>query len=173
MRLAGRVSAAIEILDEIFNRRRPASEALKDWGKAHRFAGSGDRHAIGTLVYDALRQRNSLGFRMDAETSRALALAALKFVWKLETEVIAETIKERFGPGELTKEERSHLSKPRDISSAPPHIAGDFPEWLTPSFKRAFGEGAAEEGRALARRAPIDLRVNALKAQRHEVIECL
>ena len=64
MRLAGRAAAAIDVLTDIFERHRPASEALKDWGKAHRFAGSTDRHAIGTLVYDALRRRNSLAFRM-------------------------------------------------------------------------------------------------------------
>ena len=61
MRDGGRISAAIEILDEIGQRHRPASEALKDWAKAHRFAGSGDRHTIGTLVFDVLRRRNSLG----------------------------------------------------------------------------------------------------------------
>jgi hypothetical protein len=32
-------------------RRRPAADALKDWGLAHRFAGSGDRAAIASLVY--------------------------------------------------------------------------------------------------------------------------
>jgi 16S rRNA (cytosine967-C5)-methyltransferase len=173
MRLAGRVSAAIEILDEILNRRRPASEALKDWGKSHRFAGSGDRHAIGTLVYDVLRQRNSLGFRMDSETPRALVFSTLSFVWKLGPDVIAETVKERFGPGELSNDERGHLSKPKDLATAPLHVAGDFPEWLTPSLVRAFQEGTLEEGRALARRAPIDLRVNTLKARREEVIDAL
>ena len=55
MRMAGRVAAAIEVLTDVFTQHRPASEALKDWGKAHRFAGSTDRHAIGTLVYDVLR----------------------------------------------------------------------------------------------------------------------
>ena len=64
MRDGGRISAAIEILDEISGRHRPASEALKDWAKAHRFAGSGDRHTIGTLVFDVLRRRNSLAAHM-------------------------------------------------------------------------------------------------------------
>ena len=73
MRMAGRVAAAIEVLNEIFDRHRPASEALKDWGKAHRFAGSGDRHAIGTLVFDVLRQRNSLADAMgDGIAARAV-----------------------------------------------------------------------------------------------------
>ena len=43
---AARLSAAIEVLADIEARRRPAADALKDWGLAHRFAGSGDRAAI-------------------------------------------------------------------------------------------------------------------------------
>ena len=56
MRLGGRVQAAIEVLEDMEARKRPVSEALKDWGLGHRFAGSGDRSAIGNLVYDALRK---------------------------------------------------------------------------------------------------------------------
>ena len=35
---AARISAAIEVLADIEARRRPAADALKDWGLAHRFA---------------------------------------------------------------------------------------------------------------------------------------
>ena len=59
MRLGGRVQAAIEVLEDMEARKRPASEALKDWGLSHRFAGSGDRSTIGNLVYDALRRQAS------------------------------------------------------------------------------------------------------------------
>ena len=52
-------------------------------------------------------------------------------------------------------------------------MRGDFPDWLEPSFARAFGEAAAEEGAALARRAPVDLRVNTLKADREKVLKAL
>ncbi|MFZ2107221.1 MAG: MFS transporter, partial [Roseiarcus sp.] len=50
---AARISAAIEILSDVEARRRPAADAMKDWGLAHRFAGSGDRAAIAGLLYDA------------------------------------------------------------------------------------------------------------------------
>jgi hypothetical protein len=53
MRPGGRLAAAIEVLEEIFARHRPAPDALKEWGRAHRFAGAGDRAAIGNLVFDA------------------------------------------------------------------------------------------------------------------------
>jgi hypothetical protein len=54
-----RLSAAIEVIADIETRRRPAVDALKDWGLVHRFAGSADRAAIAGLVYDALRRRAS------------------------------------------------------------------------------------------------------------------
>ena len=90
MRMPGRIAAAIEVLTEVFERHRPASEALKDWGKAHRFAGSSDRHAIGTLVFDGLRRRNSLSARMGDGRPRALVLAALRDLWNLAPDEIAQ-----------------------------------------------------------------------------------
>ncbi|MGE3832716.1 MAG: class I SAM-dependent methyltransferase, partial [Parvibaculaceae bacterium] len=172
MRLGGRIAAAIEILSEIFDRHRPASEALKDWGKTHRFAGSGDRSAIGTLVYDVLRRRNSLGALMDGDSSRALVLAALRHVWSRPIADIALAVEEEHGPGGLTPDEREVLAR-TDSPEWPDHIKGDYPEWLAPSFTRMFGAAAAEEGRALASRAPIDLRVNTLKTDRAKLIKAL
>ena len=42
----------------------PPSEALKDWGVSHRFAGSGDRAAIGNLRVRCLRTRASAAYAM-------------------------------------------------------------------------------------------------------------
>ena len=169
MRMPGRLQAAIEVLSEIFDRHRPASEALKDWGKAHRFAGSGDRHAIGTLVFDVLRKRNSLADAMADASPRALALAALRHVWKKSPSDIAAWAAEDHGPGSLSEDERTRLDRPL-TEDRPAHIAGDFPDWLLPSFERAFGGHAAEQGAALAERAPIDLRVNVLKSDRPKLL---
>lgn len=172
MRMAGRVAAAIEILGDISGRHRPASEALKDWGKAHRFAGSTDRHAIGTLVYDCLRRRNSLAFRMGDESPRALVLAALHDLWRLPLADIEGLAGEAHGPGAITDAERAALTR-TPAKDAPLAVAGDIPAWLAPSFERAFGPLAAAEGRALAERAPIDLRANALKTDRDQLIRTL
>ncbi len=172
MRLAGRVAAAIDILKEIFERHRPASEALKDWGKAHRFAGSTDRHAIGTLVYDCLRKRNSLSARMGDGRPRALVLAALVDLWGRTAEQVVELASEIHGPGVLSEGEVSALTRAmRD--DLPVKVRGDLPEWLVSSFEASFGARAAEEGAALASRAPIDLRVNTLKSDRASVLEAL
>ena len=69
---AARLSAAIEVLADIETRRRPAGDALKDWGLSHRFAGSGDRAGIAGLVYDALRRRASSAYVMGEATPRAI-----------------------------------------------------------------------------------------------------
>ena len=172
MRMPGRITAAIEILTEVFTRHRPASEALKDWGKAHRIAGSSDRHAIGTLVFDSLRRRNSLSGRMGDGRPRALVLAALRDLWNLAPDDIAAHCIAEHGPGPLSDAERTALDR-QLRGDLPAYVQGDFPEWLLPSFVRAFGERAAAEGAALAKRAPIDLRANTLKATREQVLDAL
>src|SRR5205085_3622124 len=101
--------------------------------------------------------------------ARALVFAALRHMWKKPIDDIALWASEPHGPGPLSEGERSALDRPFS-TDVPPHIQGEFPQWLTPSFDRAFGSGAALEGAALAERAPIDLRVNLLKADRPKLI---
>ena len=84
MRLPGRIAAAIDVLADMEARHRPANEALKEWGLAHRFAGAGDRAAIGNLVYDALRRRASIAWRMKGDTPWHLALGAALLEWRLD-----------------------------------------------------------------------------------------
>ena len=59
------------------------------------------------------------------------------------------------------------------LEGAPEPVRGDYPDWLADKFAEAFGARAAEEGRALATRAPVDLRVNILKGDRSQALEKL
>src|SRR5690606_40040644 len=81
MRFPGRLAAAIDVLTDMDQRKRPVSEALRAWGLNNRFAGAGDRAAIGNLVYDALRRRASHAFAMGSDTPRALVLAVALRDW--------------------------------------------------------------------------------------------
>src|SRR5207237_6182791 len=131
-----RVAAAIEVVAEIAARRRPAPDALKDWGIAHRFAGSGDRAAIAGLVYDTLRRRASAAYVMD-DTARGIVLGMLALERKLDTEAIARLVDgSRYAPAALTDDERARLAA--DLKNAPAPIAGDYPEWLDASLARVF-----------------------------------
>ena len=158
MRLAGRVSAAIDVLTEIFERHRPASEALKDWGKAHRFAGSTDRHAIGTLVYDALRRRNSLALPHGRATRRAPwrwpACAMSGASPPMPSRAMAE---EQHGPGALTAEERAALCRdlPADLPVAcRRRRAGVAGAILREGLRPPRGGGGRSTGAARAGRPP-------------------
>lgn len=168
-----RASAAIEVLADIEARKRPAADALKDWGLAHRFAGSGDRAAIGNLVFDTLRKRASAACAMGEDSPRALVFRTLVTSWgKTPEEVAALADGSRHAPQPLSGAEREGLRRelPPDT---PAYVRGDYPEWVQPLFDRAFGDRAAEEGAALAERAPVDLRVNTLKATREKVLKAL
>lgn len=170
---SARISAAIEVLADIETRRRPAPDALKDWGLGHRFAGSGDRAAIAGLVYDALRRKASAAWIMDAMTPRAVVLGMLKLERGLDVEGIAALADGgRFAPEPLTDEERERLTS-GTLDHAPPHVAGDYPEWLETHLAATFGDDRAAEGAALASRAPLDLRVNTLKTDRDQAAAML
>jgi 16S rRNA (cytosine967-C5)-methyltransferase len=170
---AARASAAIEILADMEARKRPAAEALKEWGTSHRFAGSGDRAAIGNLVFDCLRNRASAAFAMGEGSPRALVLRTLVSQWQMTPEQVATLADgSRHAPPPLSEAELAGL-KAALPASAPAHVRGDFPEWLAPEFERAFGVQAADQGASLARRAPVDLRVNTLKADRDKVLKAL
>jgi 16S rRNA (cytosine967-C5)-methyltransferase len=173
MRPGAHIKAAVEVLEEILGRHRPAAAALSDWGKSHRFAGSGDRAAIGNLVYDALRRKRSLAEQMTSDTPRAIALAAAPRALGLApAAVIAAADGSAYALEALSEAERSGLVRELP-SDTPAPILGDFPDWLEPSLRRVFGAAVAEEAKALARRAPVDLRVNALKADREKVLKDL
>jgi 16S rRNA (cytosine967-C5)-methyltransferase len=166
---AARLSAAIEVIEAIETQRIPAAQALKEWGTAHRFAGSGDRAAIAGLTWDVLRRRASSAFLMDADTARARVLGMLKLERGLDADaVVALCDGGRFAPPPLSAAEQAALTS-RDLAEAPAHIAGDYPEWLDAELAKVFGDERVAEATAMASRAPLDLRVNTLKAKREKV----
>ncbi|MEW5422110.1 RsmB/NOP family class I SAM-dependent RNA methyltransferase [Amorphus sp. 3PC139-8] len=173
MRTGGRIQAAIEVLGTVEAQHRPVSEVLKDWGNAHRFAGSGDRTAIGNLVFDALRWRASSAWATGQETPRAIVLAVLALRWGHSLDAIeADFRDDPHAPEPLSEAERSALAA-ADFSKAPDAIRADVPEWTVPQLEATFGAGWVEEAERLAGRAPIDLRVNTLKSDRDKVVKSL
>jgi 16S rRNA (cytosine967-C5)-methyltransferase len=163
VRDGGKIAAAIVVLEDILERRQPVKEAVRDWGKRSRFAGARDRAWISGLVLDALRRRNSIEHSMEATGPRALAIGALKHAWGWDVRKIEEAFKDEHAPSAMTGKEREGILLAPD-PAAPAHVRGDYPEWLEPHMKRAFGPDAVAEAMAMAMRAPVDLRINTLKS---------
>src|ERR1700709_602262 len=170
---AARLSAAIELIETIDPHGVPAAKALKEWGTAHRYAGSGDRAAISGLIWDVLRRRASSAWIMDDDSPRSRVLGMLRVERGLDTEAIAALCDGgRFAPAALSDGERAALSA-RSLADAPAHIAGDYPEWLDGYLAQVFGDDRVAEATAMASRAPLDLRVNTLKAKREKILPSL
>ncbi len=173
MRNGARQQAAIEILTSLETQRQPAADAVKAWMLTHRFAGSKDRAEIGDIVFGALRWKQSSAWRMGEDTPRAWVWGALRWGFGQSAQWIEQSlVDDPHAPSPMTDAERTALNGD-NLADAPAHVRGDFPEWLSASLMRAFGDNAAEEGAALAAPAPLDLRANALKSDREKLVAAL
>jgi 16S rRNA (cytosine967-C5)-methyltransferase len=170
---SARLSAAIEVLADIAARRRPAPDALKDWGLARRFAGSKDRAAVASLVYDTLRRRASAAWIMGSDEPRAVLLGMLRLQLGLESTAIAGLCSgEGHAPAPLSSDELSRLETGH-LNDAPQHVRCDVQDWLMPGLIATFGDDVEAEMAAMTRRAPIDIRINRLKTSRDDVAAAL
>jgi len=164
---AARLQMAIEILEGLGQTAQPFDRFLRDWFRSRRFAGSKDRRAIAERVFAIARRHAHLAHRMASSDPRALAIASL-----LEEGADIEALfSGGYGPVPLTDEERAMIAA--TPQPEPDWVKGEYPLWLEEELCRAFGERLAEEMAALQERAPVDLRVNTLKAERAEVLAAL
>src|SRR5882672_9493974 len=161
---AARIQSAIEILAGLYETKLPADRYVRDWFRVRRYAGSKDRAAVAQTVYDVLRHRGSFAWRMGREDSRSLVIASL-----LSDNVATDDIVKLFdgttyGPGPLSEDELRAAATP--AGDPPPHIRGEYPTWLEPELARSLGDALEAEMQAMQARAPVDLRVNILRAER-------
>ena len=169
----GRIAAAIEVLAEMDSHHRPATEALRDWGRTHRFAGSGDRAAIGNLVFDALRHKASAQWVLDAESARSAVLGTLAVHWGRSPDALNGWFAgDKHAPEALSGAEMGALAT-RTLGDAPDWVRADVPEWTAGLLAGNFDEEFVAEGQALAQRPPVGLRVNTVKADRAKVKKAL
>jgi 16S rRNA (cytosine967-C5)-methyltransferase len=167
---AARLQATIEILSELERTSAPADRFIREWFRKRRYAGSKDRAAVAERVFAILRHRSFLAWRVQSNEPRALVMASVL----AETSDIADIEKlfsgEGYGPARLIDRERASLAAPPQGMPAL-SVLGEFPAWLEQELKRSLGEHLLDEMRAMCERAPIDLRVNTLKATRDDVLQ--
>lgn len=158
-----RLTAAIQILGAVLARRRAADVAAAEWARANRFAGSGDRRAIDARVYAVLRGRNACIAAMGGhDDPRALVLGSLRLEGLSAAQADALFSDGPHAPGALSVGERALFEAPLPVN-AEPWVHLNYPEWLHPELLRSLGPSLEGEMEAMLSRAPLDLRVNALK----------
>jgi 16S rRNA (cytosine967-C5)-methyltransferase len=171
MRLGGKITAASEVLSDMNARKRPVADALKDWGLSHRFAGSGDRASIGNLVYDVLRKKQSLSWRINDDTPLSLVIAVLLNSWgESAVSLTQKLIDDKFAPKLPEPSKLTHFET-SDLTTASPHIQADVPEWTLPHFESMFGTDAIIQCEAQTTRPPVDLRANRILSNREKLLK--
>jgi len=171
---AARAQSAIELISLVEQSLRvqgqPADQLIRSFFKTRRYAGARDRAAVTELVYGVLRRRADWLWRLGTASSPRLLVAIQYLLGEVVTEVELASLFDgsSYGPEILKPEEAESLQRASQVSSeaAPSWVAGNYPEWLDPHLKARFGDRLAEEIAALNQRAPLDLRANALKANR-------
>lgn len=168
---AARVAAAAEILDTWRGGDARAEAVLRAWGRANRFAGSKDRRAISDIVFDCIRRRRSYGWLTGGgEDGRALTLGRAIASGDDPAAVFSG---EGHAPAALSPDEARLVQGAKDLADAPDAVRFDVPDWLEASLRAALGdefEAAMTAGRD---RAPVDLRVNRIKASHTDAMRAL
>lgn len=163
-----RLAAAAEVLDQVLQGRSAADRALLAWGRSHRFAGSKDRAAIAERVYAVLRRLGECEALAGGRSGRGLVLASLAVCDRLDVPSIAALACDgAHAPGALNRAEESRLAA---HVPGPGDVLLNVPPWLVSRLREGFGDRLEAEVSALNARAPLDLRVNTLKAQRDDVL---
>ncbi|HRD98456.1 MAG TPA: RsmB/NOP family class I SAM-dependent RNA methyltransferase [Rubrivivax sp.] len=154
-----------ELLRSVLKLDAPADGLVSLFFRKHRDLGARERHTLAETTYAVLRQRllyqhlAAAGrFNDKGPPERRLAILA----WQGN---------EAFLRGALTAQEQSWLADVQKIDRAalPEKLRHNLPDWLANPLRESLGEGFWPLVDELARPAPLDLRVNALKAKRDEV----
>lgn len=144
-----RVQAAIEILDAVIVAAQgggaSADRIVADWFRTRRFAGSKDRRAVRELVYGAIRACGPV-----PQSGRAAMLRLAQG----EPDLLTLFDGSRHGPAPIVAGEAIGES-------------GTAPAWLESALAQS-GIDAGQAGSLLGR-APLDIRVNTLRAYRSTI----
>ena len=164
-----RIQAAIEILEALQENPQPADDAVRAWGTSHRFAGSKDRAAIRSLVFESFRHRGHAYALMGEESSRATIIGALRIGMGLKpTEIASAMTGNAYDAKPLTEKECAALE-----GQSPKGGTLNWPRWLAEKLEAEYRDTAEALMGALNETAPLDIRVNTLLATRDEVLAAL
>jgi 16S rRNA (cytosine967-C5)-methyltransferase len=179
---AARLQATLDLMHDVDNVARPADALVSAWFRARRYIQDKDRGEISDLLYALLQHQARLGWwlarhgRQNTPRNRLLVWLALKGGRKPD-QVDGFFNGGRFAPAVLTDQERVLLVKLQggtmDHPAMPEEIRGECPSWAIASLRRRFGDSFPHEMAALLTAAPLDLRVNPLKATREVMLRAL
>lgn len=195
-----RLQAAIELLDEVERTPRPADAVISAYFRNRRFIGSKDRSAVAEAVYGVLRRHARLRWwleKADGEAAgrggadarpdtplgagpegRLLTVADMVLAQGRPASAVAKLFDgSRFSPAPLSQWEMRVAKALENHTLEHPHmpeeVRAEVPDWAASRLRETLGARFLEEAEALCEPAPLDLRVNPVKADREGVLRRL
>ena len=158
-----------EVLAQVLRFEHPADAVLSHYFREHRTLGHGERGMIADTVYAVLRRLRTLSAAAQVDPDspwapRRLMLAAIVRLQGMNLRQLEAV---------LQPEEAAALAQVKGLDPATlaPAARADLPDWLHARLAAQYGDAAAGKlAEALNRSAPLDLRVNTLKAERDRVL---
>jgi 16S rRNA (cytosine967-C5)-methyltransferase len=142
----------------------PADVLMSRYFRSNPNLGSRDRSLVAEAIFFALRHYATLGWVLQpAQAARAPRLAALV---TLALQHGFDALEERALRGDASAVKRALAI---DLGRAPVSVRAELPHWLFLEFQRLYPDSAALI-ETLTEPAPLDLRVNAIKATRDAVL---
>ena len=158
------LDAATEALALALRFDRPADSVLHEYFRAHRALGARDRAFVAEAVYGVLRRKRSLeSVSIDATPHRLL----LSYLIKINSLSVREL------SGLLSGEEQRWAVGVKAVSldAAPLAVRTELPDWIVERLARVMPEAELVAlARGLNQPAPLDLRVNTMRATREDVL---
>lgn len=168
---AARIASAIEVLEKVEASARPADEVVTSYFRGRRYIGAKDRRAISERVFRIERRRAQLDWWTGTSAPRARVIAELALEDGLTPDSAAQIFDGgKFAPSPLSADEQELLQRLAgrswDTPEMPAPVRLELPDWIADKLAALWGERTAVEMAGLNAPAPVDLRVNTLKATR-------
>ncbi|WP_425405085.1 RsmB/NOP family class I SAM-dependent RNA methyltransferase [Hwanghaeella sp.] len=181
MKPGARLQTAIELLDDIEAQSgKPADAVMSDGLRQRRYAGSKDRSAIAETVYGVLRCRAQVDWWLSrgelpaTGRSRALTYTVLSLGDEAGDDILSDFVEQAaYGVDPPDAAEQAWLEGLRgqglNHPDQPIWVAANLPDWFVSSLEQQYGDDWRRQAAALSAEAPVDVRVNLLKADREAV----
>lgn len=180
------------LVTQVLTFEHPADAAVAQFFREHRQPGSRERQALSDTVYTVLREQPRLAWWArshpglaeagpsgkaakspqpfkpvrGAGLAPALARAYAVLAFKGDASVLDAALTE----AERVWWQQCQATRPEQAPDAPPECRHLLPAWLAEYLQAQVGEGFGALAAALNEPAPLDLRVNVLKAKRPAVL---
>lgn len=182
MKPAARIQAVLDLLGQIEESSTPADVITNQFFRTRRYIGSKDRAEISKYFWDFMRHKARLNWHLqNVQYSKSIRSAFIVYLALVAEKTFAEIAPlfsgDKYCPSKLTNADIGLLEliakTPLNAPEMPDGVRLEIPDWAVSHLIDRFEDDLDEEVLAFQKSAPLDLRVNLVKARQEEVLQQL